>query len=84
MKLRKTIEVDVPIDSPWTVTPASSEFTVTLDETPVSQSTKDDSLILDLPVAEIHEDDRAISKSLSALWSNEDESPVIGTIKPKR
>lgn len=83
MKLRKMVGVDVPIDSPWNVTPASSEFTVTLDETPVYSSTKDDSLILNLPAAEVHEDDRSIVKSLSSLWSTEDVSPVIGTIKPK-
>lgn len=83
IKIRKTAVTDLLIDTPWNVAPASSEFMVRLDETPVHASNKDDSLLLNITAAEIHEDDRAIEKSLSCLWSTEDESPVIGTIKPK-
>jgi hypothetical protein len=83
MKLRKMIETEVEIGTPMKVTPASSEFTVTLDNyDPISSPSSEDLLIL--PVAEVMEDDRMIRKSLSSLWSNEDDSPVLGVISPKR
>ena len=83
MKLRKMIETEVEIGTPMKVTPASSEFTVTLDNyDSVNMPLKDDLLIL--PAAEVMEDDRMIRKSLSSLWSNEDDSPVLGVISPKR
>lgn len=83
IKIRKSAVTDLLIDTPWNVAPASSEFMVTLDETPVHASNKDDSLLLNIHVAEIHEDSKAIEKSLSCLWSTEDESPILGIIKPK-
>lgn len=102
MKLRKTIEVDVPIDYPWTVTPASSEFLVTSDgPSSVSEAT-DDPFALEfasdqvkesfskLVLMEVMEQDTNLDKSVVNslnrldLWSTVDESPVIGTIKPKR
>ncbi len=83
MKLRKMVETDVDIDTPMKVTPASSEFVVSLDNYDLASSPSPDDLLI-LPAAEVMEDDRAIQKSLSSLWSTEDESPVLGVISPKR
>lgn len=83
MKLRKMIETEVEIGTHMKVTAASSEFVVTLDDYDRTSVPSSDDLLI-LPAAEFMEDDRAIHKSLSTLWSTEDESPVLGVISPKR
>jgi hypothetical protein len=68
--------------------PASKEFRVTLGNEPVYSGPINEELLLDIPnvavVSEVMEDPRALERALNALWSTEDESPIIGTIKPKR